>query len=147
MERPKPATGEIRRLLACPPPSADLGAVHAESVVSSDIVGYSTTDIVNGKLNMTGLSFVAVDGSDLDLNTTSGTGLTAGDDDSNSDVAMVWDANTSGYEIYAYCDNGDGTATWYNMYGETEPVIPAGKGFWFNATSGAGKALKFVRTF
>ena len=120
-----------------------LGAVHADGIVSSDIVGYSTTDIVNGKLNMTGLSFVAVDGSDLDLNATSGEGLTAGDDDSNSDVVMVWNASTSGYEIYAYCDNGDGTATWYNMYGETEPVIPAGKGFWFKSydTKTSGKTF------
>ena len=114
------------------------GAVESESDV--------TITLESANLNMVVNPYPAA----FDLNSTDSVvpvNLTAGEDDSNSDVVMVWDANTSGYEIYAYCDNGDGTATWYNMYGEAEPVIAAGKGFWFNAMAGTGKALKFIRPY
>ena len=111
----------------------DFGAVHADGIVSSDIVGYQQTNITDGNLNMTGVAFENVNGTDLNLNDLTGEGLKIGDSDEDADVVMVWRPEDSGYDIFAYCDNYDGTASWYDMYGSAEPIIPAGKGFWFSA--------------
>ena len=123
-----------------------MGAVHADGIVSSDIVGYNTESLTGGKLNVTGIMFVTPDGSDIDLNSGNVTiaNLTAGADDTESDLILVWNPATSAYTTYYFYDEEGAEAEdvrWWDAGGESEPVFPAGTAFWYKAKPGTGKSI------
>ncbi len=126
-----------------------LGAVHAEDtgIVSSDIVGYSTQNMVGGEFNMGGITFTTVDGGDIDLNDITFTNLTKSDDSATADTILVWDATTGGYTTY-YFYNAEGDEEnwgWVDEQWELpDAVLPAGTAFWFKAKAGAGKKITFI---
>ena len=120
----------------------DFGAVHADGVVSSDIVGYSTDSLTGGNYNMGGVVFTTVNGGAIDLNDMSFPGVTGSDFEATSDNILVWNPSTSGYTKYYYYydasapdDNG-----WYGTLDE-ETTLPAGTAFWYLAKAGEGKAI------
>ena len=121
-----------------------MGAVHADGIVSSDIVGYSTDSMVGGKFNMGGIGFTAVDGDDLDLNNITFNNLTKSDDSVTADTLLVWDANTSVYTTYYYY-NAEGDEEnwgWVDEQWELpDAKLAAGTAFWFKAKAGEGKSM------
>ena len=122
-----------------------LGAVHADGIVSSDIVGYSTQGIQGGKLSCVALQFNdvgSVDVSSLANLTTSG--LTAGVYDSMSTDApciMIYDG-VSGYDFYyyisdAYDAEGNEVTAWADPNGDevTGNIAGVGEAFWLRSAS------------
>ena len=101
--------------------------------MESQIVGYGTESLVDGKINMKGIAFVKVDGESINLNEISGKGMTAGEDESCADQVLVWNATKSLYTTYAYYDEGEDGKTWYDVFGSTEPIFPAGTAFWYQS--------------
>ncbi len=119
-----------------------LGAVHADGIVSSDIVGYATDSLASGNYTMGGMVFSAVGGGAIDLNEMTFEGVTGSDFDATSDNILVWNPATSGYTTYYYYydasapeDNG-----WYGTLDE-ETTLPAGTAFWYRAKAGEGKSM------
>jgi hypothetical protein len=117
--------------------------VSANSVESSNIVGYDTQTIVDGKINMKGIAFENITGTEINLNEISGTGMTAGEDETCSDQVLVWNAIDSGYTTYAYFDEGEDGKNLYDVFGDSEPVLEPGKAFWYQsyATGVSGKSI------
>ena len=118
------------------------GAVHADGIVSSDIVGYSTDSLASGNYTMGGMVFSAVGGGDIDLNDMTFAGVTGSDFEATSDNILVWDPSTSMYTTYYYYydatspdDNG-----WYGTLDEAT-TLPAGTAFWYRAKVGEGKSM------
>ena len=116
----------------------------ANGVESSNIVGYSTSDLVGGKSNMQGINFVKVDGTDFDLNADIAVAnLTGGADESSADSILVWDPVKSGYTTFYYyyeAEYPEDTA-WYDVNGEVDAKLTAGSAFWFRAVAGEGKSI------
>ena len=120
-----------------------MGAVHADGIVSSDIVGYSTDNLTSGKFNMSGIVFNSVGGGDVDLNDMTFPGVTGADNVDDSDTILVWDPATSGYTTYWYyyedgADEED--IAWYG-YLDEPTTLAAGTAFWYKAKAGSGKAI------
>ena len=115
------------------------GAVHADGIVSSDIVGYSTQGIAGGKLNCVALQFMDVGSVDVSsLANLSTSGLTAGVYDTMSTDApciMIYDG-VSGYDFYyyisdAYDAEGKEVTAWADSNGDAIAGEQAlGTGFW-----------------
>ena len=126
-----------------------MGAVHADGIVSSDIVGYSTDGMTGGKFNMGGIVFSNVDGSGINLNDMTFANLTSGEDDSQSDRIQVWNPATSGYTtFFNYNAEGDEESWgWWDANFEVEALLPAGTAFWYKAKAGSGKAITFKKTY
>jgi hypothetical protein len=111
--------------------SSLFGAVHADGIVSSDIVGYATDNLTKGKFNMNAVVFNNIDGSDVNLNEdVTFVGATGGYDETDADSIQIWDAATSGYTVFYY-DIED--LCWYDAFGNEEPVIPSGCAFWYRS--------------
>ena len=132
----------MKKLMIAMGAAALFGAVHADGIVSSDIVGYSTDNLTGGNYNMGGVVFTAVNGGAIDLNEMSFPGVTGSDFEATSDNILVWNPSTSGYTKYYYYydasapdDNG-----WYGTLDE-ETTLPAGTAFWYLAKAGEGKQI------
>ena len=125
------------------------GAVHADGIVSSDIVGYNTESLTGGKFNMSGVVFNSVGGGDIDLNDMTFPGVTGTDSDSTSDTILVWDPATSGYTTYWYYYEAGAAADEIGWYGTLdEPTtLAAGTAFWYKAKAGEGKKITFKKTY
>ena len=115
-----------------------LGAVHADGIVSSDIVGYSTQNIAGGKLNCAALQFTGIGSENATLANLSSTGLTPGEYNSMETAApciMIY--NGVGYDYYYYISDGDDGTERFDLTGWTdadgnlagEVGIPS-TGFW-----------------
>ena len=132
----------MKKLMIAMGAAALFGAVHADGIVSSDIVGYATDNLTGGKFNMAGMVFNAVGGGAIDLNEMTFPGVTGSDFQETSDQIQVWNPATSKYTIYYYyyesptsTDNG-----WYGTLDE-ETTLPAGTAFWYKAKAGDGKQM------
>ena len=124
----------------------DFGAVHADGIVSSDIVGYSTDSLTSGNFNMAGVTFNNI-GSDatFNLNDINIANATGSDQENTSDLVQIWNPTTSGYTtFYKYYEaeypEDEG---WYDAGGDAEPVVEIGMAFWYRARSGADKSITF----
>ena len=125
-----------------------LGAVHADGIVSSDIVGYSTDSLASGNYTMGGMVFSAVGGGAIDLNDMTFAGVTGSDYDGTADNILVWNPATSGYTTYYYYYDASAPEdnAWYGTQDE-ETTLPAGTAFWYRAKVGAGKTITFKKTY
>ena len=121
----------------------DLGAVHADGIVSSDIVGYSTQNIAGGKLNCAALQFTGIGSENATLANLSTTGLTPGVYDSmETEAPCIMIYNGIGYDFYYYISDGDDGTERFDLTGWTDGggnvadvVAPAGTGFWLRSTT------------
>ena len=121
-----------------------MGAVHADGIVSSDIVGYSTQNIAGGKLNCAALQFTGIGSDNATLANLSSSGLTPGVYESMETEApciMIYDG-AGGYNLYYYISDGDDGTERFDLTGWTDAngnladaVAPAGTGFWLRSTS------------
>ena len=120
--------------------AALFGAVHADGIVSSDIVGYSTDSLTSGKFNMNAVVFNNIDGSDVDLNEdVTFANAKGGMDTTDSDTIQVWDATSSSYTTYAL-DELEGI--WYDYDGVIEtPTISSGSAFWYRSRGASTPAI------
>ena len=117
-----------------------MGAVHADGIVSSDIVGYSTQGIAGGKLNCVAMQFADVGSvsEDASIASLSTSGLTAGVYDTmNTDAPCIMFFNGVGYDYYYYISDafdskGEEVTAWADAGGDaaTDDVAEAGKAFW-----------------
>ena len=121
------------------------GAVHADGIVSSDIVGYATGSLTKGNYNTMTVQFNSIGKSGFSLNDVTLTGLTASDASETADLAMFWDPETSGYNTYYLYSGPDAEDGWYNMttdnfFDDDYPDgMPVGTAFWYFArNSGEG---------
>ena len=138
-----------RRLFVALHRLQDLGAVHADGVVSSQVVGYTTDAMTGGKFNMNGMVFSNVDGSDIDLNDMTFPNITGSDYLETSDQILVWNPGTSGYTTYWYYYEAGAAAEeigWYGLLDEPT-TLPAGTAFWYLAKPGDGKKITFKKTY
>ena len=113
------------------------GAVSFADVQSANVVGYMTQNIVDGTENMGGISFLAVDGDDIDLNANVQVeNLVKSDLADTADRIMVWDPSNSGYTTY-YFYNAEGDEENWGWHDENfelpDAKLPAGTAFWFMA--------------
>ena len=125
----------------------NLGAVHADGIVSSDIVGYSTDSLTSGNFNMAGVTFNNI-GSDetFNLNDVNIANATGSDEMNTADLVQIWDPTTSGYTFfYKYYEaeypEDEG---WYDAGGDAEPIVGNGTAFWYRARSGSEKSITFA---
>ena len=122
----------------------DFGAVHADGIVSSDIVGYSTDSLTSGKFNMGGITFTTVGGDDIDLNDVTFNNLTKGDEADNADKIQVWNPGTSGYTTY-YFYNAEGDEDNWGWVDENwevpDATLAVGTAFWYKAKPGSDKSM------
>ena len=99
----------------------DLGAVHADGIVSSDIVGYSTQNIAGGKLNCAALQFTGIGSENATLANLSTTGLTPGVYDSmETEAPCIMIYNGIGYDFYYYISDGDDGTERFDLTGWTD---------------------------
>ena len=94
------------------------------------------------------VQFNSIGKNGFSLNDITLTGMTAGYDDSDSDLIQVWDASSGGYSAlyYYYVGDSEYKAGWYNASteeyfdDETPEGFPVGTAFWYIArgTSGQG---------
>ena len=107
-----------------------------------------TVALTSGKFNLAINPFpVATDFNDE--KTVVVNNVTGGADENSADFIQIWDPATSGYTTYykyfeAEYPDDEG---WYDAYGDTEPVLPAGTAFWYRARSDANKSLKFPKPY
>ncbi|MGN0834183.1 MAG: hypothetical protein ACI4RD_11130, partial [Kiritimatiellia bacterium] len=123
--------------------SPDFGAVHAE--ISSDIVGYATGSLTKGNYNTMTVQFNSIGKSGFSLNDITLIGMTASDASETADLAMFWDPETSGYNVYYLYSGPEADDGWYNMstdnfFDDDYPDgMPVGTAFWYFArNSGEG---------
>ena len=116
-----------------------MGAVHAEGIVSSDIVGYNTQTITGGGLNCAALQFTGIGSENATLANLSSSGLTPGVYESmetDAPCIMIYDG-AGGYNYYYYISDGDDGTERFDLTGWTdadgnlagEVGIPS-TGFW-----------------
>ena len=130
----------------------DFGAVQADGIVSSDIVGYATGSLTKGNYNTMTVQFNSIGKSGFSLNDITLTGLTAGDSSDDGDLAMFWNPETSGYENY-YLYAGDSTYPkgWYNVttdesFDDDYPNgMPVGSAFWYFARGTGTGTVTFAK--
>ena len=123
----------------------DLGAVHAEGIVSSDIVGYTTDNLTGGKFNMNAVVFNNIDGSVVDLNSdVTFANPVGGLDDSDSDNIRVWNPATSTYTTF--CLDGE-EKIWYDFDGQVEADINANTPFWYLSRATGATSITFKKPF
>ena len=105
-----------------------------DGISSAEIVGYYKQDLVSGKLNMGGISFLPCDAGKTTFNLNTDLAfenLTPGEGNGDGDEIRVWDPKTSGYTTFYYYNDGDPEYTgWYGMMDE-EPELEAGTAFWY----------------
>ncbi len=106
--------------------------VFADGISSAEIVGYHKQDLVSGKLNMGGISFLPCDAGKTTFNLNTDLAfenLTPGEGNGDGDEIRVWNPRTSGYTTFFYYNDGE-EAGWYGMMDE-EPELEAGTAFWY----------------
>ena len=105
-----------------------------DGISSAEIVGYYKQDLVSGKLNMGGISFLPCDAgkTTFDLNKDIAfENLTPGEGNGDGDEILVWNPKTSGYTKFFYYKDEAGVETgWYGLLDET-PELEAGTAFWY----------------
>ena len=137
------------------------GAVHADGIVSSSVVGYSSRSVEAKHWYMIAAQFKGVAESDLvvkisDLMSMTLTPGEIGDGVSdptyaNAPMIQVLKANGTGYNYYYYVSDagvtGDDDDPW-NQTGwidggtcllVTETQVPVGQAFWIHSTGSAGR--------
>jgi len=75
--------------------------------------------------------------------------FTGGLDQTESDIIQIWKPANSGYTTFYYY-NEEGCEeewAWYDVEGEVDAVIPAGKAVWYKAKAGADKSITFKKTY
>lgn len=125
-----------------------MGAVHADGIVSSDIVGYNTKSITANQFYLLGAQFEGI-GEDgvAGLNTSiQTTGISPVLYDNTDDAARidVLTADASGYISYYYISDADDGTERYNLTGWADgdgfivddAVINAGAAFWVRSPTG-----------
>ena len=122
--------------------------VFADGISSAEIVGYYKQDLVSGKFNMCGISFVPTGGDktvfDINKDLTF-QNLTPGLGNGDGDEIMVWNPQTSGYTTFYYYNDGNPEYTaWYPMIDGKETVLEAGSAFWFLSPTGDATVGKDV---
>ena len=123
----------------------DLGAVHADGIVSSDIVGYSTQGIQGGKLSCVAFQFADVGSmnEDASIANLATTGLSAGEYDTmDTDAPCIMIYNGVGYDYYYYISDafdksGDPVTAWADGGGDAaDDTKSLGTGFWLRIPDG-----------
>ena len=103
-----------------------------DGISSAEIVGYYKQDLVSGKFNTGGISFLPCDSgkTTFDLNKDIVfENLTPGEGSGDGDEIQVWNPKTSGYTKFYYYDDGEESG-WYGLHDET-PELEAGTAFWY----------------
>ena len=133
------------------------GAALAD-VTSANCVGYMTTAIGSGKLQMMTVPFnhVGNDGKGLMLNSDlKVANPKMADDWSQADQIWVWVPANEAYKKFYFYDGEYGTG-WCETTGDEnffedcagyENGLPPGSSFFFNAKAGSGKNIVFKKTF
>ena len=131
----------MKKLMIAMGAAALMGAVHADGIVSSDIVGYTTGGLTKGNYNTMTVQFNTIGKSGFSLNDITLTGMTAGESSDDADAVQFWNPATSGYETYYLYSGPDADDGWYNVttdesfdddYPDGKPV---GTAFWYFARS------------
>ena len=124
--------------------AALLGAVHADGIVSSDIVGYNTDSLTSGNFNMGGIMFSKVTGDAIDLNSdVTVANVTGGLDETESDTILVWNPSTSAYTTFYYNDDPEAPEDtgWWDVNFVVDPELGIGTAFWLRAKNAANKSI------
>ena len=134
----------MNKLMMAVGAAALFGAVHADGIVSSDIVGYSTDSLTSGKYNLSGITFENIgETSSYDLNKLDIKNVTGGEDQTTADFIQIWNPATSGYTTfyYYYEEEYKDEAGWYDAGGDEEPILDSGMAFWYRARAKSDKAI------
>eukprot|EP00825_Cyclidium_porcatum_P004605 TRINITY_DN1217_c0_g2_i1.p1 TRINITY_DN1217_c0_g2~~TRINITY_DN1217_c0_g2_i1.p1 ORF type:complete len:253 (+),score=10.93 TRINITY_DN1217_c0_g2_i1:747-1505(+) len=115
------------------------GLVSAQ-VTSQNIVGYHSLALLHG-FNMVGVDFQVVGGTTTSEITIDefidSTNLTAGEDDSNSDLIYVY-RNGDYLPTYFLLDAGDGLKVWYDADSNPAGTLRNGDGVWIKILNPVG---------
>lgn len=61
-----------------------------------------------------------------------------------NDIVYIWDPSITNYDQYTYAKNKAGTATnWSSTFGNVEPSLNVGQGFWLFSSQGSGWTNNF----